>query len=135
MTADHSLFAADLVVTGTVTGRGRLDVDGRVEGDVSVQHLSVNRDGTLTGNARADDALLSGSLVGTIRAQKVTVARSGRLSGLVEYEVLGIEPGGTFEAECRPTTAPALETGRRAAAAGQEPAAPGAARRLAPGPA
>lgn len=136
MTAtDRSFFAADLTVTGTVTGRGRLEVDGRVEGDVSIKRLTINPSGTLTGNARADAADLSGALVGTIRAHSLTVSRTGRLSGLVEYEVLGIEPGGTFEAECRPTAAPALETGRPAAGNKGSGVAPRASRRLAAGPA
>lgn len=116
MTATPSFFAADLTVSGTVTGHGRLDVDGAVEGDVVVRELAVSATGSVTGNARADAASLSGRLVGTIRARTVTIAASGHLSGLVEYETLGIAPGGVFEAECRPTTAPALEAERAAAA-------------------
>lgn len=138
MTAtNHSFFAADLTVTGTVTGRGRLEVEGRIEGDVTIKRLTINPAGNVTGSARAEAADLSGQLVGTIRADTLTVSRTGHLSGLAEYEVLGIEPGGTFEAECRPTTAPALETDRRVAR-NTSPAAKSAgsrARRLATGPA
>lgn len=114
MTASRSFFAPDLFVTGTVSGPCHLDLQGRVEGDVAVGSLSLGRDGALTGNARTERAELAGALVGTIRARTVTIGATGRLSGLVEYETLGITPGGVFEAECRPTRAPAAE--RRAAA-------------------
>lgn len=114
MTTKRSYFASDLVVTGTVSGACDLDVDGHVEGDVAVGGLTLGRGARLTGNARSDIARLSGVLVGTIRARTVTISETGRLSGLVEYETLGIASGGMFEAECRPTRAPAVEP-RRAA--------------------
>lgn len=116
MTAvDHSFFAADLTVKGSVSGRGRLYVQGRVEGDVTVNQLALTPDGTITGKARADHVVLSGNLIGTLCAHSVTISSTGHLSGLVEYETLGVEPGGTFEAECRPATAPslAMEPGMR----------------------
>jgi cytoskeletal protein CcmA (bactofilin family) len=134
MTATRSYFAPDLIVTGTVTSRGSLELDGLVEGDLSVTSLILKQAGTITGNAQADEASLAGRLTGTIRAHKITVTQSGRLSGLVEYDLLGIQPGGTFEAECRPTTAPALETDRSTAGQRSGPARRGAGR-LAAGPA
>lgn len=129
MTAvDHSFFAADLTVKGSVSGRGRLYVQGRVEGDVTVNQLALTPDGTITGKARADHVVLSGNLIGTLCAHSVTISSTGHLSGLVEYETLGVEPGGTFEAECRPATAPSLAMERECATCGDALVAPSAAK-------
>lgn len=108
MTSSRSLFAADLTVTGSVTGPGMLTVDGRVDGDIAVGTLAVGASGRLSGSLQAERADIAGSVAGSLRASAVTVAAGGALSGLVEYERLGLAPGGRFEVECRPTTAPAL---------------------------
>ncbi|MCA1941466.1 MAG: polymer-forming cytoskeletal protein [Caenispirillum bisanense] len=109
MTASRSHFAADLIVTGSVSGPGRLQIDGRVDGDVSVGTLAVGGRGSLIGSVTAEQAEVAGSVTGALRAATVTVADGGFLSGVVEYQRLGVAVGGRFEAECRPTTAPALQ--------------------------
>ena len=104
MTANRSHFAADLVVTGTIRGTGRLHIDGRVEGDVTVGTLAVGTGGSLSGTAIADQADIAGSVKGLVRAASVAV------SGVVQYDRLSVAPGGNFEAQCRPSTraAPAV---------------------------
>lgn len=110
MTANRSHFAADLVVTGTIRGTGRLHIDGRVEGDVTVGTLAVGTGGSLSGTAIADQADIAGSVKGLVRAASVAVAAVGSLSGVVQYDRLSVAPGGNFEAQCRPSTraAPAV---------------------------
>lgn len=129
MTASRSHFAADLIVTGSVSGPGRLQIDGRVDGEVSVGTLAVGARGSLIGSVTAEQAEVAGSVTGALRAATVAVAEGGFLSGVVEYERLGVAPGGRFEAECRPTTVPALQNGGTGSAA--RPARPLRARLVA----
>lgn len=111
MTASRSHFAADLIVTGSVSGPGRLQIDGRVDGDVAVGTLAVGARGSLIGTVTTEQAEVAGSVTGALRAASVTVTAGGFLAGVVEYERLGVAAGGRFEAECRPTTVPALQSG------------------------
>lgn len=130
MTASRSHFAADLVVTGTVRGTGRLHIDGRVDGDVTVGALAVGERGSLSGTAVADDAAIAGRVHGLVRAATVSVAAAGSLSGVVQYDRLTVAAGGSFEAQCRPSARPAPATAATAARGALDPA--GAALRRRP---
>ena len=92
-----SVFGADVVVVGNITATADLHIDGRVEGDVNCGNLAQGADSQIFGSVTADTARIAGTIEGAVRAKQLTVERSARIIGDVEYEAITIENGGHVE--------------------------------------
>lgn len=92
-----SVLGPDVVITGNVTATADLHIDGRVEGDVNCGTLAQGADSQVFGSVTADLARLAGSIEGTVRVKTLTVERSARITGDVEYENITIENGGHID--------------------------------------
>lgn len=92
-----SVIGPDMIVNGTVTASADLHIDGRVEGDVNCGTLAQGADSQIFGNITAETARLAGAVEGTVRVRQLTVERTARITGDVEYENITIENGGNID--------------------------------------
>lgn len=136
-----SIISDDLVVHGNLIATGDIQIDGTVEGDVRSQSLTVGEHATITGAVMADDIIVRGRIVGSIRARRVQLSTTCHVEGDILHEALAVETGAFFEGNCRhsddplgedmPTTAPQNEAPASLKIADaqrtSEPAAPAAA--------
>jgi len=114
-----SIISDDLVVHGNLIATGDIQIDGTVEGDVRSQSLTVGEHATITGEVMADDIVVRGRIVGSIRARRVQLATTCHVEGDILHEALAVETGAFFEGNCRhsddplgedlPTKAPVSE--------------------------
>ena len=115
-----SIISDDLVVHGNLIATGDIQIDGTVEGDVRSQSLTVGEHATITGAVMADDIIVRGRIIGSIRARRVQLATTCHVEGDILHEALAVETGAFFEGNCRhsddplgedmPTTASATDT-------------------------
>ncbi|MFL6689579.1 MAG: polymer-forming cytoskeletal protein [Alphaproteobacteria bacterium] len=120
-----SIISADLVVTGTLSSTGDMQVDGRVEGDVHSAALVIGEKAVIQGEVLADEVTVRGRVEGSIRARKILLCSTCHVEGNILHEAFAVEAGAFFEGNCRHSDNPlgednakrnpALE--RRAAAA------------------
>jgi len=66
-----SIISSDLVVTGTLSSTGDMQVDGRVEGDVHSAALVIGEKAVIQGEVLADEVTVRGRVEGSIRARKI----------------------------------------------------------------
>lgn len=92
-----SVLGADVVITGNVTAAADLHIDGRVEGDVKCGNLAQGTDSQIYGSVTAETARIAGTIEGAVRIKQLTVERSARIVGDVEYQTITIEIGGHVE--------------------------------------
>jgi cytoskeletal protein CcmA (bactofilin family) len=95
-----SLIGADVRIVGNIISEGEIQIDGKVEGDITCQRLIVGEGGHIVGEVTAERAQVHGRLEGKIDATSVTIARSARVVGDVTHESLEIEAGGFLEGRC-----------------------------------
>ena len=69
-----SIISADLIVTGTLTSTGDIQIDGRVEGDVHSAGLVIGDKAFIHGDVMAEEVTVRGRVQGSIRARKVLLA-------------------------------------------------------------
>jgi len=95
---DGGYFGEGLVVRGSLSGSGDLGVDGRLDGDVSVEgHLVVGETGIVVGAVRASAVTVSGELRGDVVADgAVTVHETGLVAGDVRAARVAIDDGGAL---------------------------------------
>jgi cytoskeletal protein CcmA (bactofilin family) len=111
-----SIISADLVVQGTLTSTGDIQVDGRVEGDVRSSGLVIGDKAFIQGEVYADDVTVRGRVQGGIRARKVLLCATCHVEGNILHEAFAVEAGAFFEGNCRHSDNPLSEEGRPATA-------------------
>ncbi len=110
-----SIIGEDLAITGNVISKGEVQVDGRIQGDVHCGSLIVGEKAEVTGGIVAEDVVVRGRVMGSIRGVRVTMQASSHVEGDVFHKALAIEQGAFFEGKSRRSedpiaTAPKLET-------------------------
>jgi len=110
-----SIIGEDLAITGNVISKGEVQVDGQIEGDVHCASLIVGEKAEITGGIVAEDVVVRGRVMGSIRGVRVTLQASSHVEGDVFHKSLAIEQGAFFEGKSRRAedpiaTAPKLET-------------------------
>ena len=137
-----SIISSDLVVHGTLTATGDIQIDGTVEGDIRSQSLTIGEKASITGEIVAEDIVIRGRVIGTIRGRRVQLSSTCHVEGDILHEALAVETGAFFEGNCRhsddPISQPSATQAQRPTAPRPAAAAPAlgeAARPAAPRPA
>lgn len=96
------VIAADSGLNGQVRNCRRLEIHGRLEGEVETTELIVHAGGICTGRVRAEQAEVMGTLEGEVRVRRaIRIRSSGAVAGNVLYGSLALEPGGELSATVR----------------------------------
>jgi cytoskeletal protein CcmA (bactofilin family) len=108
-----SIISSDLVVNGTLTSTGDIQIDGRVEGDVHSSGLVIGEKALIHGEVLAEDVTVRGRVQGSIRARKVLLCATCHVEGNILHEAFAVEAGAFFEGNCRHSDNPLAEDPNR----------------------
>lgn len=125
-TSVPSIISSDLTVIGTLNASGDIQIDGKVEGDINTSSITVGEKAVVNGEIRAEEAIIRGHIIGSIRARKVHLAATSHVEGDILHHALAVETGAFFEGNCRHSDDPLNDEAPRPAAAASTaaPAAP-----------
>jgi cytoskeletal protein CcmA (bactofilin family) len=101
-----STIGEDLTITGNVSSKGAIHLEGRIVGDVDCVSLVLGENSQLEGNVVAENALIRGRLVGSVRAPEVTLQATSHVEGDLLHQSLAIEQGAFFEGKSRRSEGP-----------------------------
>ena len=101
-----STIGEDLTITGNVSSKGELHLNGRVLGDVHCLALVLGENAQLEGSVVAEEVMVRGRLIGSVRALTVTLQASCHVEGNLFHKGLSLEQGTHFEGESRPSGDP-----------------------------
>ena len=76
-----STISEDLTITGNVTSKGELHLDGQVQGDVRCVALVLGETAQVEGNVVAEEVMVRGRLIGSVRALKVMLQSTAHVEG------------------------------------------------------
>jgi len=102
--ADRSappVIGPDLIITGNLTSQGEMQIDGEVQGDICATNLIIGERAQITGTIVADEAIIRGQVMGSIRSKRVMLQSSSHVEGDVYHRSLAIEQGAYFEGRSR----------------------------------
>ena len=89
------------MITGNVTSKGEIHLDGQVQGDIHCVSLVLGENSQLEGSAIAEEVVIRGHLIGSVRALRVSLQSTSHVEGDLFYESLAIEQGAYFEGKSR----------------------------------
>ena len=100
--AINSIIGAGSTFTGVLNVQGGLRVDGLVDGEVGVSAtLTVGHEGRIKGEITVAQAVIGGTINGTIRAENQLELQNGsRVEGDIYTRSLVIEEGVFFQGHC-----------------------------------
>ena len=105
-----SIIGEDLTIKGNVTSKGEIQVDGEIEGDIRCGSLLLGDKSRVTGGVAAEDVVVRGHVVGSIRGLRITLQAQSHVEGDIFDQSLGIEQGAYFEGKSRRSDSPLAES-------------------------
>ena len=73
---EESTIGQDLVITGDVTSKSALVINGQIRGDVHCASLILSESSEIEGNVVAEDVVICGRVIGSIRSPAAWRANS-----------------------------------------------------------
>ena len=99
-----STIGEDLTITGNVTSKGELHVNGRVQGDVHCAALILGENAQVEGSVVAQDVMVRGRLIGSVRALRVVLQSTAYVEGNLFHKVFSLNRARTLKASRVPRT-------------------------------
>ena len=99
---NSTVVTKGLTMSGALHGEGVVQIEGTLEGEVSLDgSLVVAETGLVKGPVTANEVRVAGSIQGSIVAHShLWLERTGRIEGDVSTASLVVEAGGQFEGRC-----------------------------------
>lgn len=88
-----SIISADLHIVGDIEGDGELHVEGRVDGNIRCETLTIGERGQVEGKIIVTTLKLLGTITGSVRAQAISMMKTARMIGDVAHQKIEIEAG------------------------------------------
>jgi cytoskeletal protein CcmA (bactofilin family) len=99
-----STIGGDLTITGNVTSKGEINLDGHVKGDIHCVALILGENSSVEGNVAADDVVIRGRLIGSVKALRVMLQSASHVEGNLTYQnSLVVEQGAFFDGKSLPS--------------------------------
>lgn len=111
-----SVIGEDLTVEGNIISKGEVQLEGEIKGDVHCSSLVIGDKALVEGGVVAEDVIVRGRVVGSIRGHRVTLQSSSHVDGDIFHQSLAIEQGAYFEGKSRRSDDPIADA--KAAKAG-----------------
>ena len=97
----ESRIGSDLVILGNLVSKGEIQIDGEVQGDLHAANIVVGETARITGGIVADEVIVRGMVMGSIRGKRVVLQSSSKVEGDIFHSQLAIEQGAFFEGKSR----------------------------------
>lgn len=95
-----SIISEGTKFKGNIVSNGVIQIDGRVDGDISCDELIIGVKGNVVGTVTANNMFLYGVLQGTANVNELFIAKSAKLLGDAAHTTIAVEPGAYIDGRC-----------------------------------
>ena len=118
-----SIICSDMHIVGSIKSEGALQIDGKIEGDVSAGDITIGSTGEIVGEIKAETLRVKGNVKGSIRARKVELETGASVFGDIIHSALVIQPEASFEGKVKRADNPLSDDAPKPAVSAPSPAA------------
>ena len=104
--ASTSVIGPDLIIHGNLMSKGEVQIEGEVQGDIHGTHIVVGEKARITGGIIAEECIIRGHVLGTVRGRRVLLQTTSHVEGDIYHQTVAIEQGAFFEGKSRRTDDP-----------------------------
>lgn len=100
--AMETVIGPDTVVQGTLSSKGSIRIDGKLEGGVSdAATVVIGEGGEISGDINSNAVVVGGKVIGNIvAASAIEMLSNAQIHGDLKTGALSIAEGATFEGNC-----------------------------------
>lgn len=107
-----SVIGPDLTITGNLVSKGEVQIEGEIQGDIHGTYIVVGERARITGGIIAEEVVVRGHVLGSVRGKRVMLQSSSHVEGDVYHQSLAIEQGAFFEGKSRRSDDPTAGASR-----------------------
>ena len=96
-----SVIGPDLIIQGNLISKGEVQIEGEVQGDIHGTHIIIGEKARVTGSIIAEECIIRGHVLGTVRGRRVLLQTSSHVEGDIYHQTVAIEQGAFFEGKSR----------------------------------
>jgi cytoskeletal protein CcmA (bactofilin family) len=96
-----SILARDLLIVGSLASDGEVQIDGRIEGEVSAVAATIGQGAFVKGEIVADTVVVHGRIEGLVNARSVVLVAPAVVKGEIIYDTLAIQSGAILDGSSR----------------------------------
>jgi len=82
-TNQSTFIAKEIEVTGDFKGKGSMQIEGTVNGNISVNSVIIGESGQVNGNIESNNVIVNGKLNGSIKCNALDVMKKGVISNKI----------------------------------------------------
>lgn len=82
---------------GNINCQSILEVEGKIEGDINGNIVTIRESGEVVGNIVANILNIKGKFSGNIKSEKVNISEKSEIKASIEYCFLCVEDGAIIE--------------------------------------
>lgn len=98
--ASRLVIEADQCIVGDVSFSGTVQIDGRIEGDVSARRVVVSPGAVVDGTVKGRSVYVDGTVNGAIDCGAISLASTASVKGDITYETMTIASGASIVGLC-----------------------------------
>lgn len=95
-----SILGRDIVITGDIKTDGEVQIDGRLDGNITAGTITVGEQGAVNGKINAQSVHVRGKVTGKIESNKVELAETANVQADLVQDQLTIANGAFFDGKC-----------------------------------
>ena len=88
-----SIIGEDLTIIGNVASKGEIQIDGEIQGDIRCSSLLLSDKAQVRGSVVAEDIVVRGHVVGSIRGLRITLQAPSHVEGDISTRALPLSRG------------------------------------------
>lgn len=96
-----SIISADLRILGNLLSDGIIEIEGRLDGNITCNFATIRKAGVIKGDIIAESLQIDGQVEGLIKARHVRISETGKVTGVIMYETLSIKDGAFIDGQCK----------------------------------
>ena len=88
-----SILANSISLKGSITCKGELQIDGRINGNITGEKVILGPESNMEGTLNAHEVIISGNFKGKLKGKSIRLDSGASVDAEIQYEVLAIEDG------------------------------------------
>lgn len=98
MQSISTLISEGCIVDGNLKAPAFARIDGQVTGDVMIDEgLIIGEKGSIRGNVTTKEMVVYGTVVGDVQATSLEIRTTGKITGDIRTQTLGVEQGAMYD--------------------------------------
>ena len=96
-----SVLANSINLKGSISCKGELQIEGRINGNITGEKVVLGSDSNMEGTLNADEVIIIGKFKGKIKGKSIRLDSGSSVDAEIHYEILAIEDGSTVNGTIR----------------------------------